>query len=128
MAKAKKSAQWMPEGYEELSNQLDGYFLRKAGNTVEGRYLGSFISKSGKFGPKAVHMVQLTNGATLIEKDGKEGDASEGDTIGINETGYLKALKKAPEGSNVFILCEGKDGEDKQDPWIFKLAVARGAQ
>lgn len=114
----------LPQGYEELSGKPAGYFVRKIGNTIEGKYRGSFESKNGKFGPRLVHQIEITDGATLVEMDKEEMDASEGVTVAINETGYLKALRKVEDGQRVFIRCAAK-GPDQKDPWIFQIGVAR---
>jgi hypothetical protein len=47
-----------------------------------------------------------------------------GAMIGIDETGYTKALGDIEEGSTVFVRYDGKEGEGEKDPHLFTIGVA----
>ncbi len=127
MAKAKKTAvSEMPEGFDEQTqSRVEGWFVREAGNSVQGIIKDMFeVKAKGKFGARKVYKIELTKGETkIMDGDGGETTASEGDLIGLDETGYLKKLAEVEKGSEVFVLCKGKESDAMQAPWIFKVGV-----
>lgn len=115
----------LPKGYKAARQRLDGFFAREEGNSVQGILRGSFVMKNGKFGPKNVYRVQITDGETQIE-DGEVVGA--GGLIGIDETGYTQALGDIEAGTPVFIRYEGLESPGKEasktNPHIFTVGVA----
>jgi len=119
--KTKSKAPPLPKGFKELSSSLAGFFTRAPGNTLTGILRGSFETK-GKFGARKVYRIEVTDGTTMCTD--KEGDveATPGDMIGIDETGYLKALGDLDAGSPLFLRCVSK-GPSEKDPWVFQIGI-----
>ncbi len=128
---AKKNGTALPEGFRELSNLTDGFFIKEKGNKVRGCYRGSYETE-GEYGMRRIHRIELTDGATKIsapdEKGGwSESVAEQGSLISVDETGYLRSLSDVQQGKEVFVRCDGKGKAKKkgqQDPWLFTVAVA----
>lgn len=114
----KKAA--LPKGFKPARQRLDGFFAREEGNTAQGILKGSFEIK-GKFGPKRVYRIALTYGETQIG-DGEM--LGEGAIIGVDETGYTKALGDIEDGTMVFIRYDGKEGPGEKDPHLFTIGQA----
>lgn len=117
----------LPKGFVELGGNLAGFFERKEGNAVQGCYRGAFEVRGGKFGPKRVFRIEVTEGETLIKNKDELMEAEQGDVIGLDETGYTKRLASVKEGTEVYVRCVGKQGTDKDSPWIFQLGIAEHA-
>lgn len=117
----------MPEGFTPLGRgKVAGWFVREAGNTIQGFLKDSFTvkSKNKRFPDKKVYVIDITDGETnVINGEGVPERLSEG-LVGIDETGYLKKLGDLEKGREVFLKCKGKeDEEDQQSPWIFAVGV-----
>ena len=116
----------MPVGFVPLTQQrVLGWFVRRAGNQLQGTIQDSFTVKSQnkRFPDKKVYKIEITGGQTdIVDPDGGEATVSEG-LIGIDETGYLKKLGDLAKGREVFIDCKGKESDDQQAPWIFEIGV-----
>jgi len=110
----------LPKGFRLARTRLDGFFKREVGNEATGILRGSFEVK-GKFGVRRVYRIELTDGETQVG-DGEM--VGPGGVIGIDETGYTKALGDIEPGTGVFVRYEGKDGSGEKDPHIFTLGVA----
>jgi hypothetical protein len=117
---AKTKARPLPKGFKPARTRLDGFFEREPGNTVIGILRGSFEVR-GKFGARRVYRIELTEGETQVG-DGEV--VEKGGVIGIDETGYTKALGDVEAGSGVFVRYEGKEGEGEKAPHIFTVGVA----
>jgi hypothetical protein len=119
----------MPEGFVELTaSRVAGWFVRRAGNTIQGLIKDSFETKgTGKFNrgqTRKVYKIEITNGTTTVmNADGQEVEAGEGELVGVDETGYLKKLADLDKGREVFLACKGKESEAKEAPWIFAIGV-----
>lgn len=115
----------LPKGYKAARQRLDGFFAREEGNAVQGILRGSFVMKNGKFGPKNVYRVQVTDGETQVE-DGEM--VGPGGLIGIDETGYTQALADIDAGTPVFVRYEGLESPGKEasktNPHIFTVGIA----
>lgn len=117
----------MPEGFVALGmTRVAGWFVREAGNTLQGTLADSFTVKaSGKFKKeRKVYKIEITAGSTkVMNSDGEEVTIEEG-LVGLDETGYLKKLGDLEKGREVFIKCKGKeDPDDRESPWIFAIGV-----
>jgi hypothetical protein len=116
----------LPKGFKAARQRLDGFFTRKEGNSVQGTLRGSFVVTGGKYGPKNVYRIQVTEGETQVGEDGEM--IGPGGMIGIDETGYTQALGDVEAGTVVFVRYEGLQtpGQDpsKENPHIFSVAVA----
>lgn len=110
----------LPKGFKPARQRLDGFFARTEGNTAQGTLKGSFEIK-GKFGPKRVYRIALTHGETEIG-DGEVIGA--GAIIGVDETGYTKALGDIEDGTMVFVRYDGKEGPGEKDPHLFTIGQA----
>jgi hypothetical protein len=110
----------LPKGFKPARQRLDGFFAREEGNSATGILRGSFEVK-GKFGARRVYRVELTDGETQCGEGELVGP---GGIIGIDETGYTKALGDIEPGTGVFIRYEGKAGSGEKDPHLFTLGVA----
>lgn len=115
----------LPAGYEDTQTRMVGFFARKPGNTIEGILRGSFVIK-GKFGPKRIYRIEITNGETDIVSGEDESTVDAG-LVGLDETGYLKRLADLSDGMQVFVRCLSK-GPDEKDPWIFQTGFKTGDQ
>jgi len=119
----------MPEGFAPLGRtRVNGWFVREAGNAIQGIIRDSFVVKSKKprFPDKKVYVIELTGGATqIMNGDGNVETIDEG-TVGLDETGYLKKLAQLEPQAEVFIKCMGKEEDTQQAPWVFKIGVAGG--
>jgi hypothetical protein len=130
----------IPEGFEEVkSANVDGYYVCRAGNTVTGRLVATYLTKT-KFlnkdsahpGKKRAYKIQLTAGTTIVtsaDKDsqGEELEVSEGALISIDEKGFLQKLGDVAIGRLVYIVCLGKEKPSKEYPqgaWRFVVAQA----
>lgn len=140
---AKKTAPKLdaiPEGFEEVkSANVAGYYICRAGNTVTGRLVATYLTKT-KFlnkdsahpGKKRAYKVQLTAGTTLVtsaDKDslGEEMEVSEGALICIDEKGFLQKLGDVEIGRIIYVACLGKEKPSKEYPqgaWRFVVAQA----
>lgn len=110
----------LPKGYKPARQKLDGFFAREKGNSATGILRGSFKVK-GKYGEKNVYRIELTEGETQVG-DGEM--IGPGGVIGIDETGYTKALGDIEAGTGVLVYYEGKDGEGEKAPHVFTVGVA----
>ena len=123
MAAAKKSAAKgpkipsLPKGFAPVRTKLDGFFEREKGNSVTGILKGVFTVK-GKFGPKNVFRIEITDGETQVGEGEVMGP---GATVGLDETGYTKALSEVPNGSTVYVEYLGKAGEGEKDAHVFNV-------
>lgn len=120
MAKAKQPQ--LPKGFKPARVEAAGFYERKAGNILQGVMLGNF-EIDGNFGRKKVFRFRVTEGETAItNKDGAD-VAKPGDVVLIDKTGWLSCLDDYGDGEELYILCEGKDGTGRQDPWKFQIGV-----
>ena len=113
-------ARALPKGFKPARQRLDGFFEREVGNEATGVLRGSFEVK-GKFGSKRVYRIELTAGETQVG-DGEM--VGPGGIVGVDETGYTKALGDVEPGTGVFLRYEGKDGEGEKAPHVFTVGVA----
>lgn len=132
-----------PEGFTELSGggRVAGWFTIEAGNALRGILRGHFMVES-RFknqdgdNKKRVYRIELTSdnpagqGATLIwdpEDDSANPEpirANIGETIGLDEKGFLQCLRQVEEGTEVWVACLGKDPPSKEYPqgaWKFSV-------
>jgi hypothetical protein len=107
----------LPKGFVPARASLDGFFEREIGNTVTGKLRGVFEVK-GKFGPKKVFRIEVTDGETRVGEGEMIGP---GGIIGLDSTGYTRALEDLDPGTIVYVKYEGKDGEDEKSPHIFAV-------
>ena len=116
----------MPAGFEPLGrSRVSGWFVREAGNMLQGILKDSFTvkSKNLRFPDKKVYVLEITGGETrIMNSEGVPETISEG-TVGIDETGYLKKLGDLEKGREVFLKCKGKEDDSQQAPWIFAIGV-----
>ena len=117
----------LPEGFEPLrAGRVEGFFIREEGNQVQGILKDSFEVK-GKFGAKTVYKILITAGDTrIMTKDDGEQDATEGQLIGLDESGWLKSLGDVAKGREIFVKCIGLDKPTKEFPrgqWKFQLGA-----
>jgi hypothetical protein len=119
---AKKAAKTraLPKGFKAARQRLDGFFTREEGNSAQGILKGSFETK-GKFGARRVYRIELTAGETQVG-DGEM--VGPGAFVGVDETGYTKALGDIEDGTVVFVRYEGKEGPGEKDPHIFTIGQA----
>jgi hypothetical protein len=115
---AKRKA--LPKGFVEARQRLDGFFERAEGNAVTGILRGSFQVK-GKFGPKNVYRIEITDGETQVG-DGEV--VGVGATVGVDESGYTRVLGELEPGCQVFIRYEGRDGEGDKASHIYSIGKA----
>lgn len=116
----------MPEGFKPLGrSKVSGWFAREVGNKVQGILKDSFTvkSKQPRFPDKKVYVIEITAGETTVFDSEGNPQTIDAGTVGIDETGYLKKLGTVEVGTEVWIKCKGKDGEAKDAPWIFAVAV-----
>jgi hypothetical protein len=117
----------MPDGFEPLGmTRVDGWFVRKAGNALQGTIQDSFVTKgAGKFKKdRKVYKIQITGGETEVMNADGELVTIDAGLVGIDETGYLKKLGDLEKGREVFVKCKGKEEPDeKESPWIFAIGV-----
>lgn len=112
----------LPKGFAEVRSNLVGFFARKPGNSVFGLLRGSFEAK-GKFGPKRIYRIEITDGTTEVEtKKGGE-EAVIGQVIGLDETGWTKKLSDFSVGQALFVRYIGRDGDDEKAQHVFQIAV-----
>ena len=119
-----KNAPALPSGYKAVRNRLDGFMTLEVGNSVTGVYRGSYVSE-GKFGTKHVYRIQITEGTTQIGDDGEVAEV--GQTIGVNEKGYTKALGDLEPGVGVFVRYDGIGTEKSAKgnfPHLFTVGIA----
>lgn len=132
-----------PEDFTEISGggRVAGWFAIVAGNALRGILRGHFMVES-RFknqdgdNKKRVYRIELTSnnpagqGATLIWdpqiEHGEEEPigANIGETIGLDEKGFLQCLRQVEEGTEVWIACLGKDPPSKEYPqgaWKFSV-------
>lgn len=126
---AKRNQTSLPAGFEPLQRKsIDGWYLVKEGNVIQGIYRGNFnvpsqFSRQGK----TVHKIEITEGGTteVTVEDGRETLADKGDLVGVDEKGWLSALNDLKDGQEVYIRCTGR-GEAKKGqsaPWTFELGA-----
>lgn len=128
-AKAKKTKETkqraLPKGFKAARQRLDGFFTREEGNTIQGILRGSFVVTGGKFGPKNVYRIQVTEGETQVGDDGEV--VGPGGMVGVDETGYTQALGDIESGTVVFVRYEGLEtpgqNPSKENPHIFTVGV-----
>lgn len=111
----------LPKGFKPARQNLAGFFERVKGNAATGILRGRFET-DGKFGKRGVFRIELTDGQTQI---GEGEIATKGDVVGLDETGYTKALTDLEPGSVVFVRYDGKGAAEK-DPHVFTIGVAEG--
>jgi len=117
----------MPEGFETLGRtRVQGWFVREAGNKIQGTLKDSFTvkSKDRRFPDKKVYVIDITEGETDIMNAERNPETITQGTVGIDETGYLKKLSDLEKDREVFIKCKGKEDPGKKDsPWVFVIGV-----
>lgn len=120
MAAKKKEAQ-LPTKFVPIQSEMAGFFKLEQGNKVIGIIRDRIETKSGKFGPKAFYKLEITDGMCLVLNKKEEVEAGEGETIGIDEKGWLKSLKNVDVGTEVYIECLGIGTAEKGQnaPWKF---------
>jgi len=130
MAKAKKE-QELPAGFQPVSSKLDGWYVVKTGNAIQG-YLRDIFTVKSKFGPKRVYKVEISKGKTeCVSATEGEFEAEEGAMIGVDEKGWLKSLATIPANTEIYIRCLGQEDAKQvkkgQSPaWKFLVgAVSR---
>ena len=141
-ATSRKAKSALPEGFEEVAgSRVDGWFVNRAENTIQGRLLEVFTTKS-KFsdansktpGRKKAYKIEITSGRTIVvaaNKDneetlGQEIEVGPGAVVGLDEKGFLKRLSDVEIGRIVYIECQGKDKPSRDFPqgaWRFLLGV-----
>lgn len=128
MARKEKDGPNLPNGFEPLSRKsVDGWFVLEEGNVAQGFIRGSFQvpNKFNRKVPKTVYMIELTEGGTSALVEGEVKELSVGDTVGVDEKGWLSALDKVEEGREVYIRYKGlgKAKEGQSAPHMFDLGV-----
>jgi hypothetical protein len=89
---------------------------------VTGILRGSFEVDSKLFKKKRrVYRIEITDGVTKCGDEKAPVLCSAGETIGLDETGWLQKLNDLPAGSPVYVRYIGK-GADEKDPHIFQIA------
>ncbi len=134
--KSTKPKYKVPAGAKPISTQMDGFFICEEGNQVQGVLLEVFTPRgNGKFPPKPVYKIRVTanDPATrIMNKEIGETDADVDSIIGIDEKGYLKKLSQIAMGSEIFIVCTGKEDAAKikgqQPAWTFDAYVINDAR
>lgn len=113
----------LPKGFTEVRSRLDGFFTLEPGNYVVGILRGSF-EVEGKFGRKKVYRIQVTDGQTRIGDDGEI--ATVGQTVGLDEKGFLQSLGDLDVGTAVYVRYEGigEKGSKGNAPHIFTVGKA----
>ncbi len=129
MAKPKNAEEQVPKGFKPVSSKLDGWFLIKAGNSIQG-YLRDVFTTRSQFGEKKVYKIEISSGKTKAEsKEEGEFTAEEGHMIGLDEKGWLKSLASVPKDTEIYVKCLGqqaaKEAKKGQNPaWKFLVAAA----
>jgi len=117
----------LPAGFTPLQGgKIDGWFVVKPGNAIQGILRDTFVVK-GKFGPKKVFKIEVTSGETEV-LDGENGEftAAGGEMIGLDEKGWLKSLADVPRGTEIYVRCLGQEAAAKkgQKPaWKFLVGA-----
>lgn len=124
MASKKKAASSLPNGFEPIKSNVEGFFLIEEGNKVRGILKERVISKGGKFGPHAFYVIDITSGETRVTDKKEIKVCAEGETIGLDEKGWLKSLSRVDFGTEVFVECTGKGVATEKGmnpPWLFNV-------
>ncbi len=123
----KKPATRLGARFKPLASTMDGFFIVEEGNQIVGTLLEAFTVTT-KYGPKKVYKIQVTDNdpATRITNKVKgEIDAEEGSIVGVDEKGYLKKLATVAIGTEVMIVCTGREEVARvkgQSPaWTFEV-------
>ncbi len=131
MAKSKAPKSRAPEGYQEVSGRVAGFFVVVEGNAIQGILRDSFIHVSPKYGPKKVYKIEVTRGdlETQISDKGETRTAEVGETVGVDEKGWLKKLERISEGTGVYVECMGQETEKEKKKgqnaaWKFNVLAA----
>lgn len=125
---AKQNETSLPRGFVSLQRKsVDGWYIVKEGNVVQGIYRGNFkVQSQFDRNGKTVHKVELTQpGTECTVEDGSTVKMAKGDLVGVDEKGWLTALNDLKEGQEVFIKCTGKGVAKKgqSEPWTFDLGA-----
>ena len=124
-AAPKKKIAPLPKGFVQARSSLDGFFTREEGNSITGKLRGSF-EVEGNYGKRRVFRIELTDGETQVGQDGEM--VGKGAMVGLDETGYTKALGDFDPGEIVFVRYEGKEGPGEKDPHIFTIGKLGGEE
>lgn len=120
--KVKMKMPALPKGMKELRSSLAGWFARIPLNSVTGILRGSFEQDSKLFKSKRrTYRIEITNGETKCGTPKEFTICSVGETIGLDETGWLQKLNDLPAGSPVYVRYIGK-GPDEKDAHVFQIA------
>lgn len=140
---SKKAKSALPEGFEEISgSRVDGWFVLREENSITGRLLEVFYTKS-KFnnpdsptpGRKKAYKLEITSGRTIVvaadkkneETLGQEIEVGPGSVVGLDEKGFIKRLSEVTPGTVVYVECQGKLPKSKEYPqgaWQFLIGKA----
>jgi len=133
MAKNTKEApkSSLPDGYVPIrAARSAGFLIFAKGNNFEGILRDKFqVDNTFKKGEKkTVFKVELTVAGTRIvdAETREERVADEGEIIGIDETGYLRALHDIEPGAQIVGVCKGQQDpkevkKGRKPAWIFEL-------
>lgn len=113
----------LPAGFKPLKQNLDGFMALEKGNAIIGILRGSF-EIDGRFGPKKVYRVEVTEGETQVGENGEL--LGKGAMVGVDEKGYLKSLSDLEVGSPVYIRYDGlsdKKSPKGNAPHLFSVGV-----
>jgi len=132
MAKAQPKTT-LPEGFVTLRPARSaGYYVTRKGNSVRG-YFREMVETDDPFnkGAKRVFFkVELTADETVIvdSETKTERVAEIGEVIGIDEKGFLKALRDVEKCREIYFVCTGqqekKDVKKGRSPaWLFELGA-----
>jgi hypothetical protein len=121
----------LPEGYVPLrAARSAGFLIFAKGNNFEGILRDKFqVDNNFKKGEKkTVFKIELTEeGTRIVDAETKEERVADvGEVIGIDETGYLRALQDVEPGTRVVGINLGmQDAKQvkagRKPAWIFEL-------
>lgn len=121
----------LPDGFEPVAlPKSAGFYVTRAGNSIRG-FLRDVLEQDDPFNKgrkRYAFRIELTEGGTVVVSDKKERTAEEGELIGVDEKGYLRALRDIEKGREVFIMCNGlqdkKDAKKGRNPaWLFEIGA-----
>jgi hypothetical protein len=125
-----------PDEFQDIfGERLDGWWALVPGNIIQGILRDSFETKS-RFArddgqkKKRVYKVELTKEGSLYHPASVEGEdppeapegelpvvkGDVGDLVGVDEKGFLKALKQISVGQEIWIAYRGKEAPSADYP------------
>jgi len=121
----------LPEGFVPVAlPKSAGFYVVKEGNTVQG-ILRDVLEQDDPFNKGAKRFafrVELTKGGTTVMTDKTERKADVGELIGVDEKGYLRAIRDVEKGREIFIRCTGKQAAKdvkmgRSAAWLFDIVA-----